>query len=59
MKAEPQKKTDYKVAPLPVWLRDPTSTDAERQRPQRHQSPRVMTFHEDTADDEPGYGHGV
>jgi hypothetical protein len=59
MKAVPQKKTDHKAAPVPVWLRDPKSTDADREWPQRHQGPRVTTLHEDLADDEPGYGHGV
>jgi hypothetical protein len=44
---------------VPGWLRDPKSRRAEIERPQLDESTRVSPVHDDRADEEPGYGHGV
>jgi len=60
MKAVPQKQIHrHDAANVPGWLRDPKSPNTEVDRPKRNDATRVVPVHEDTADDEPGYGHGV
>jgi hypothetical protein len=57
MKVVPQKQMQSRD--VPGWLRDPKSPGADLERPKRNETTRVVPVHEDTADDEPGYGHGV
>ena len=60
MKAEPPKQMHtHDARTVPGWLRDPKSPSADLERPKRNEVTRVVPVHEDTADDEPGYGHGV
>ena len=49
----------HDAAGVPGWLRDPKSPNVEVERPKLTDATRVLPLHEDTADDEPGYGHGV
>jgi len=60
MKAVPPKQMHtHDASAVPGWLPDQKSPSADRERPKRNEATRVVTVHEDTADDEPGYGHGV
>ena len=60
MKAVPQKQMHtHDTATVPGWLRDPKSPNTDLERTKRNEATRVVPVHEDTADDEPGYGHGV
>ena len=60
MKAAPQKPLHSQdAAKVPGWLRDPKSPRADLERLPLNDTARVSTVHEDSADDEPGYGHGV
>jgi hypothetical protein len=60
MKAVPQKQMHtHDTGTVPGWLSDPKPPKADLERPKRNESTRAVPVHEDTADDEPGYGHGV
>jgi hypothetical protein len=60
MKAAPQKPSyGQDAARVPLWLRNPESRHADLERPKRDESTRLSPAHEDSADEEPGYGHGV
>jgi len=60
MKSVPKKQPHtHDGRTVPAWLRDLKSPHADLERPKRQEPARVLPPHEDTADDEPGYGHGV
>jgi hypothetical protein len=60
MKAATQKPIHRQdAATVPGWLRDPKSPHADLERPPLDEATHVLPIHEDSADDEPGYGHGV
>jgi hypothetical protein len=47
------------AAKAPGWLRDPKSPNADLERSKLDEATRGAQAHEDTGDEEPGYGHGV
>jgi hypothetical protein len=60
MKVAPQKQLHSQdAARVPAWLRDPKSRHADLELRKMDDAARVPPVHEDSADDEPGYGHGV
>ena len=60
MKAAPQKQPyTQDAAKVPGWLRNPESRHADLERPKLDEATRVAPAHEDSGDEEPGYGHGV
>jgi hypothetical protein len=60
MKAAPQKQPYRQdAATTPAWMRDPKFARADLDRRQPQETTRVVHTHEDSGDEEPGYGHGV
>ena len=60
MKSVPQKEPfTHEAAKVPGWLRSPDSRHADLQRPKPEGTTRTGPAHEETGDEEPGYGHGV
>ena len=60
MKAAPQKQPYRQdAAAPPAWMRDPKFARADLDRREPEEATRVAQTHEDSGDEEPGYGHGV